>query len=244
MYEDEFSEHHGSDYSDSAPDDDSDFEIANNSDEDKNGSSDEDEDVLESIIEREDDKYHGSSDSNSSASLYAVDNVNIDEKEGSEQQDVTSVTHKRKYSYLNRKRGNRSDCSMMRKRWKSSIEDSHSEHLRDKRCCKKLDCFSNMDISFLQSRRKVFLSQSKCARKQTLYSMLSSDGSYYFNGNKVFGAFLRDAFHFSRDMQSAIKHGRKSSSASSTNNSSTSAPLRLTKRKTCLLYTSPSPRDA
>ncbi len=113
---------------------------------------------------------------------------------------------KRKYSYSVRKKESRTSESRMRKRWRSTIDGEESVQFDEKECCKKLECFKNVDKQFLLDKRKIFLNQTCTTRRKTLLAMLSSNGHFYFNGERVCSTFLRDAFNFSRDLQSSVKN--------------------------------------
>ena len=43
--------------------------------------------------------------------------------------------------------------------------------------------------------------------------MCNSEGKFFFDGIEVCGIFLRDAFHFSRDMQAAVRAGNPAESS-------------------------------
>ena len=72
-------------------------------------------------------------------------------------------------------------------------------------CCKRRQCFTQVNIAFLRAKVSKLLQSSNTSRRQYLFSLIGSDGAFIFDGRKVCTSFLSQSFHFSRDLQSAIK---------------------------------------
>ncbi len=109
--------------------------------------------------------------------------------------------NKRSYRYIKRNKGRR-DISNKRARWNANIKSE--EDLKTLDCCRK-ECFHNLNSTALFQNIGYALSATNSERRSMLASMLTSDGTFFYDGKPVCSTFLLKAFNYSRDLQSSVK---------------------------------------
>ncbi len=129
---------------------------------------------------------------------------------------------KRSYTFVNRTKSTTSSQSSMRKRWKDELVQYSDSELKEIQCCKKLHCFRESNITFLRSKMLLYSNFSAERRKYVLHSMMTSEGSFTFDGKRVCATFLKRAFHFSLHLQSVVRgtDGSRSNKSSHSSNDS------------------------
>ena len=117
----------------------------------------------------------------------------------------STIRSKRPYKYLKRVPCPRKKTEM-RKRWKQDVEGI-LDSLVSKGCCKKLQCFTKIDKSFLKGKMETYRAMTFEDRRLALQQMLGSSGKFHFDGHTVCNNFLKLAFRFSLDLISSVRNG-------------------------------------
>ncbi len=110
---------------------------------------------------------------------------------------------KRPYTFRKRVSNPREEADM-RKRWKCHTDELIS-NIKEMKCCKKLECFKNSNVPFLQGKMNQFRVMSYNSRRMALLEMKGSNGGFFFDGKQVCYVFLKKAFRFSADTISSVK---------------------------------------
>lgn len=116
------------------------------------------------------------------------------------------VSRKRRYRFTARN-PRAKKVSNLRHRWDKGIPEP-SIKLKELQCCRMLKCFEVANVGYLHEKIKEYRKMNVGQRKDVLNVMLSSDGSFYFDGRAVCSTFLLKSFRFTRMMQSNIRKFR------------------------------------
>ena len=131
--------------------------------------------------------------------------------------EVRFLKRKRSYNSQNRSRSCPAN-KKMRKRWDDDI-DNFVSNVPNMRCCKKLECFRNCNISFLKSKITSLRHMSYESRRLTIMDWMTSSSKIIFDGKQVCNTFLKKAFRVSPDLISSIKKGESRIIRSQSNSS-------------------------
>ena len=165
-----------------------------------------------------------SSSSSSSSDEWAPDEQRNSAEKGTEDippfRSLTDAPPPKKRPAVNRYSSQTDTLDREEKRrmeeWLSELSTLTEPKLRRQDCCKSLRCFLHVDYNYFLLKAKEILSETGYNRGKILYSMLSSEDSFIFNGRKVCSRFLTKAFHFSFYLiSSTIKRRRQESTSSS-----------------------------
>ena len=118
---------------------------------------------------------------------------------------TTGLTARKRYRFINRQQGLPDNASNLGARRNTNAMNTDTDDFSTWTCCQRMRCFQNFDITFFRTQRKRLLLAPQQLRKQTLLTMLQSDGKFYFNLNRVCTHFLSKGFGFSKDLQRSVK---------------------------------------
>ncbi len=122
------------------------------------------------------------------------------------EQEVSSVSASRKRRYCCTVRKRKEATPLNRRTdWLEFIETMNEPKFRRMVCCKSFKCFKVADYNHTIDRARYVLSASGHIRRATLNSIMSSDGSFHFNGKEVCVRFLKGVFRFSTGLIAEVR---------------------------------------
>ena len=108
-------------------------------------------------------------------------------------------TSKKRIAKVLKSAASKKKLTDMRKKWILEVNQITDHELQKLTCCKK-EWFHHCDIKFLLEKMILYRSASNDIRRQQLYHMATSNGSYHFDSLEVCSSFLEQSFRFSRDL--------------------------------------------
>lgn len=110
---------------------------------------------------------------------------------------------KRNYRHSSRSARTKT-VSVRRQKWASVLSRS-DDQIRRMVCCSTHKCLQVVNIPRFRQTMSTVLSSCRSKRRISLGQMLTSAGTFYFDGKHVCSKFLIDGFRFSSELQSSTR---------------------------------------
>ena len=113
------------------------------------------------------------------------------------------VCRKRRYTFKTRQAGRGRQSSAVDSRLAGKRKDKFRWFTEESSCCKRRQCWKEVDRNFVLHQRQSLLGAPRTERKEFL-SRMRRNNSFWLNETEVCENFLIKAFRFSKDLQASV----------------------------------------